>query len=609
MHEIAAFLAAHPPFDALDAEDLARLAASAEIEFFPADAAILAQGADPLPHLWVIRVGEVELLDHARVLDLLGPGEMLGAGSMLAGLPTGLAARATQDTLCYRLPADVATPILAQPAALPGVARSLLGRAAAAPPRLAADPLDRPVGELVRTELVTCEPDEPIREAARRMTAAGVSAVVVEDGRGGRGILTDRDLRSRVVGGDVPFDAPVSAAMTASPHLVGEGQTGSEAMLEMLSRGVRHLPVVTATGRLIGMVTDQDLMAAETHTPFQVRRAIMRAASPAGVAAAARSLRPTIVALHDADVSPERIGAIIAVVADGLTQRLIDLDIAAHGPPPAPFEWLALGSLARREAVPSSDVDSAMVWDGDHDNEAIRGPMVALGQRVMDGLEACGLPGCTAGAVASKRLFNRSRDSWRDALTSWLDDPDQEQALILVSIVVDGRPVWSTGTPAGVQPAGRPKDRPGLLHLVARFALSHRPPTGFLRDLVVEHSGTHAGRLDIKHGGVIPITDLARWAGLAAGVGAASTRERLRAAGEAGTLDAGDARTLEEAFDLVFGMRLDHQVQQLREGVEPDDFLDPHALNPLARSYLKEAFRAVAGVQKRVASDLGLRAW
>ena len=89
----------------------------------------------------------------------------------------------------------------------------------------------------------------------------------------------------------------------------------------------------------------------------------------------------------------------------------------------------------------------------------------------------------------------------------------------------------------------------------------------------------------------------------------ASTRERLRAAGAAGTLPPEDARTLEEAFDLVFGLRLDHQVAQLRQGDEPDDFIDPTALNPLARGYLKEAFRAVASVQKRVAGELGLRPW
>jgi len=146
--------------------------------------------------------------------------------------------------------------------------------------------------------------------------------------------------------------------------------------------------------------------------------------------------------------------------------------------------------------------------------------------------------------------------------------------------------------------------RPGLLRLMARFALAHRPPTGFLRDIVVEHSGEHKGRLDLKHGGLLPVADLARWAGMVAGATSISTRERLRAAGEAGVLTDDDARVLAEAFALVTGLRLDHQVQQIRAGQTPDNYLAPKVLTPLTRSYLKDAFRAVAAVQRRVDTEL-----
>jgi CBS domain-containing protein len=145
---------------------------------------------------------------------------------------------------------------------------------------------------------------------------------------------------------------------------------------------------------------------------------------------------------------------------------------------------------------------------------------------------------------------------------------------------------------------------PSLLRLLARFALSQRPPTGFFRGLVVEHTGEHRGQLDLKRGGAIPIVDLARWAGIAAGVTSASTYERLRAAAAAGTLPASDAHTLQDAFGLITSLRLDHQVEQLRAGHEPDDHVDPAALSALTRSHLREAFRAVASIQKRVAAEL-----
>ena len=67
-----------------------------------------------------------------------------------------------------------------------------------------------------------------------------------------------------------------------------------------------------------------------------------------------------------------------------------------------------------------------------------------------------------------------------------------------------------------------------------------------------------------------------------------------------------DADTLIESFELVSELRLEHQVAQLVAGTEPDDFVDPSELSPLTRSYLKEAFRAVAAVQQSISDDLAL---
>jgi CBS domain-containing protein len=209
------------------------------------------------------------------------------------------------------------------------------------------------------------------------------------------------------------------------------------------------------------------------------------------------------------------------------------------------------------------------------------------------------------GASASDPRFARPLAAWHTAAQSVTEDPAQENALILVSVITDSRPVWSTSDRAA--PLWQaPGASPDLLRLLARYALSFRPPTGFLRDFVVEHSGERRGQLDLKHGGLIPIVDLARWAGMAAGVASASTMQRLRAAEAAGTMDGPQARTLMEAFGYIFALRLDHQVEQLQRGEAPDDFIAPKTLNPLARSYLKEAFRAVASVQSELAAELSL---
>jgi CBS domain-containing protein len=640
MEDIAGFLAAHPPFDAVDADELARVAAVTEAENFPAGKTIFSQGTGPVGYLRVVRAGSVEIIHDGQVLDLLGPGELFGHASMLSGLPTGFEARAAEDTLCYRIPADVISPLLARPDFSRFIARSIIGGHAGGGERVpTADPVQRPVETLIRTLPLVCPADEPIREAAKRMTADRASAILVRSG-GTLGIVTDYDLRSRVVAAGVSPDTPVSAIMSAPAYTVTAGSLVGDVLLDMLERGVHHVPVLSAAGRVLGVVDGGDLIAAEARGPFLLRRAIDLATSPADLAAASAGLDPMIITLHDARVAAEQVAAIRCVVLDALTRRLIELAVAEAGEPPAPFTWFALGSLARRETVPSSDVDSALAWQDSGDARAAGDYAARVARAVDEGLRTCGLQPDEHGASASNPLFARPLSSWRAAARELSEDPTREKALILVSVISDSRPLWGYGPGAGIGAGAgsagvgaeatatgglgaggtgaggtgegvsvadtlwQARGRPDLLRLLARFALQFRPPTGFLRDFVVEHSGERRGQLDIKHGGMIPIVDLARWAGMAAGVASCSTVGRLRAAEAAGTLDSPDARTLVEAFGFIFSLRLDHQVEQLRRGEAPDDFIDPKTLNPLARSYLREAFRAVASVQSGLANEL-----
>jgi CBS domain-containing protein len=619
MEDIAGFLGLHPPFDGLGTDELARVAAVTEIEASGAGETIFSQGTGPVGYLRVVRTGSVEVLHDGQVLDLLGPGELFGHASMLSGLPTGVEARAAEETTCCRVPADVLSPLLARPDFLRFIARSIMtGRAAGSVERAApVDPVQCPVATLIRTPPLLCRTDEPIREVAKRMTAEGASAVLVPTGET-LGIVTDRDLRSRVVAAGVSPDAPVSAVMTAPAYTVRADALGGDVLLDMLDRGIHHVPVRSVAGEVLGVVDDDDLIAAEARKPFLLRRAIDLASSATDLASAATGLSPMIISLHDARVAAEQIAAIRSVVLDALTRRLIELAIAAAGEPPAFFSWFALGSLARRETVPSSDVDSALAWQDEGAGPEVAAYMAQVARGVDDGLTACGVQPDAHGTSAANPLFARSLASWRAAAQSLSEHPTRDKALILVSILTDSRPLLGSGPGGGDAGAGGPggtsvadalwqeRGHPDLQRLLARFALQFRPPTGFLRDFVVEHSGERRGQLDIKHGGLIPIVDLARWAGMAADTPSGSTVERLRAAEAAGTLQATDARTLMEAFGFIFSLRMDHQVEQLRHGEVPDDFISPKTLNPLARTYLREAFRAVATVQNGLAAELAM---
>jgi CBS domain-containing protein len=610
MHDIAAFLRAHPPFDTLDEQALATVAASAEIEFHAARTPILERAGATSKFAYVVRRGSVELLIDGRVLDLLGEGEMFGFASVLADAPLGFVARAHEDTLVYRFPEHAITPVLERPDAVRFVARAmdkgvrLLAGHEREPP---ASPGGRQVHELVRAPPLVCAPDTSVQQAARRMVEAGATCVVVDLGEQ-LGIVTDRDLRTRVVAAAADPNTPLSSVMTAPAWTVPADRSGTEALLEMLDHGIRHLPVLDPGGRLVGVLDDVDLMASERRAPFRLRAMVARGGNEAAVAAAAAELPATVIALHDAGLHAAAICRTIASIHDTVTRRLIEIAHDELGQPPVPYTWLATGSFGRFEPFPSSDVDCGLAWDGPDDDPGLRDWMTALARRVLSGLSASGFQPDQKGAVASNPLFARSIRAWEGAARSWVEEPDEARGLMLLSVVVESDPVWGATTAAERLAAAfaQTPNRELMLRRLAAAALAAGPPTGFLRDFVLHTSGERKGVLDIKQGGLLPIETLARWSGLIAGVSAASTSARLRASEAAGTLDADDAAVLRDAFELVCALRMEHQVEQLRAGQARDNLIDPKALPPLTRTSLKEAFRAVARVQRGIGLRLGL---
>ena len=499
--------------------------------------------------------------------------------------------------------------MLERPAALRYVARSLSARLLAGPePAPPPDAAGRPLAELIRAPPLVCDAGTPVREAAARMVAAGATCVLVELGAE-LAIVTDHDIRTRIVAAGAGTDTPLADVMTAPARTITADRTGSEALLVMLDHGFHHLPVLDARGRLLGVLDDVDLLAAEHRAPFRVRALIARAADPAAVARAAAELRPTAIALHDAGVAAPAISRMLASLHDTVTRRLIELALTELGPPPAPFTWLALGSFGRREPFPSSDVDCALAWEGE-DEPSVREPLQALAARVLTGLASSGLRPDEQGATADTRLFARPVAGWEAAARGWLREPDRDRGLILLSVVAESTPVWGPTGPAE-RLAAAFAEAPGrdeTLQRVAIAALAERPPTGFWRDVVLEAGGMRKGALDVKRGGMLPIEALARWAALSAGVSATTTPARLEASAAAGTLGADDAAELLDAFALLCALRMEHQLEQVRAGDEPTDLIEPARLTPLTRNSLKHAFRTIARVQRGIAVRLGLSA-
>ena len=518
--DIAGFLRRYPPFDELDEDGLARLARSVEIEHFPADTVILQQGGDPAQALYVVRKGAVELLDDGMLLDQLVEGEVFGQFSLLADETPTLTVRAQEDTLCYLVPPETADPLLGSEAGVSFVIGSMRRRitSAAESSAGAADPRLTPVGSLVRREPVTADPATPVAEAAARMADERVSSLLIPT-PDGWGIVTDRDLRTRLVAASADPSIPVVEIATFPVRTIDRDTLAGAALLGMFADGIHHYPVTEPGGRIVGVVTDTDLMGIGRHTPFAARSAIERARTAQEVAAAGRELPALVTAMVDARTDPIDVGRVVALVVDAMTVRLLHLAIERQGDPPCAWAWLALGSAARHEQALHTDQDHALAFDpipGQPDADPY---FAELAEFVTAGLEAAGIPRCTGDAMATHPTLRRPIDEFVVHFADWMDHPNPK-ATVLSSIEYDFRQVAG---PLDAEPTlddavRRARHKPEFLRMLSRRALDLKPPTGFVRDLVVEAKGEHAGRLDIKHGGITIVTNLARTWAVRAGV-------------------------------------------------------------------------------------------
>lgn len=325
------------------------------------------------------------------------------------------------------------------------------------------------------------------------------------------------------------------------------------------------------------------------------------------VVAASRQLPSMIRPLLNDGVDPVDIGHVIGTTIDHLTLRFIEIVIDAKGEPPAAFAWMALGSAARHEQALTTDQDHAIAYGDRSDLEAIDPYFESLATAVTDGLEACGIARCQGNVMSVNPAWRRTREGWKERFGEYVADPDQMGALV-AGIAFDYRRV--TGA-VDIEPALDDVIRaasgdPGFIRRLATTAIKQAPPVGRFRDVVVERRGEHPGRIDIKHGGITIVTNLARIHAIRAGVTVNRTTERLRSAASAGVIPDRTRQDLLEAFRLLWKIRLEHHADQIERGEVPDDFVDPATLPPITGSALGGSFRAIAAAQKELADELGL---
>ncbi len=455
-----------------------------------------------------------------------------------------------------------------------------------------------PVRSLIQREPITVTPHTSIREAAQLMSTQRVSSVLIVEQDHLFGMITDRDLRNRVIAAGMDTSRPVADIATLAPMGIDVDNPAFDALLLMARHNIHHVPVLDGQ-RIAGMITATDLTEQHSTSAVYLASEIYEQRTVEGLQAVSRKIQRLQKSLAAAEASAYSTGHIVTAITDAITTRLLQLGEATLGPPPVDYVWVAAGSQARNEQTAKSDQDNCMVLDDRYDPAQHGAYFRALATFVCDGLNACGYIYCPGEMMAMTDQWRQPRRQWADCFERWTSTPDPK-ALMLTCVFFDMRAIH--GQSALLEDLRREVLRRTqgntlfLAHMVGN-ALQHQPPLGLFKGIATIRSGEHKGTVDLKHTGVVPIVDLARVYALAGGHSAVNSHDRLLNAASGGTISEQSARDLRDALEFLAFMRIQHQARQIAAGEAPDNYLRLEELSNFERTQLKDAFTVVQSLQ------------
>lgn len=444
-----------------------------------------------------------------------------------------------------------------------------------------------------------------VYEAARLMTREDVSTLpICRDGRL-IGIVTDKDLRRRVLGVGLDLSSPVSAIMTKEPVTAVPDTPILTALITMAERHIHHLPILDPAGEVIAIVSSNDILSQLGSNALHIAKAISASADSGQVADATSQLPQALTGLVAAGVDADHVSRYVSTIGEGAHRHLLKLGEEKLGPPPVPYALACFGSLARAEQALGSDQDNGFVFGEGYDTAQHDAYFAELARHLCDGLNAAGYRYCPGNIMATNPTYRRTAEEWADIFRSWIESPDP-QAVLESTIFFDMRAL--AGEKSLVEGLRREvfaeAAKNGIfLSFIARAAATTRVPLGFFRNFLLQDDADEGRVLDLKTQAIAPIVDIARTHALAKKLVATNTMERLSGAADSESLPRDAARDLAACFEFVRDVRFRHQAEQIVRGEPPSNKLDPASLSRFDREHLRDAFKLIRDQLEKLRSQ------
>ena len=534
---VADFLKNYPPFSEMLQRDLLALSEEIHIVYEEKGSVVFSENEVAHSFFYVVHKGAVALKNTANntVVDICDEGDIFGLRPLMANENYKLQAKTHEESILYAIPIDIFKPFTQTYEELGNFliqsfasntrnpySEDYSGKLLDAPgPEESKGTRDRlfdlqPIK--YSKKIVSCPPETMAKTVAERMTKKGVGSVLVIKNELPVGIITDGDLRDKVVTGKYPVTASAEEIMTTPVITYPKNLTLTQAQMALMKNNISHVCLTedgTTNTKPVGMLSIQDIMVATGMHPAALVKAIKRCKKIKQI----RSLRKNVMHLLQGYLEnniPMSITIkIISELNDSCMKQVIRLSLKkVEKPPPVSFAWLAMGSQGRGEQLLHTDQDNALVFEDVPEDTLpeTTAYFLELALKINQGLRTIGYAYCPAEMMASSPAWCLSLSEWKNLSSHWIINPGKNEVL-LSSIFFDYNFIFGNNTLVNDLTEhifDSVQKYPIFYTHLATGALQNPSPTGFFRQFLLEQDGAYKDFFDLKRRALMPLTDAAR---------------------------------------------------------------------------------------------------
>ncbi|WP_181403756.1 putative nucleotidyltransferase substrate binding domain-containing protein [Aliarcobacter cryaerophilus] len=608
MQEQKKFISNIHPFNNLNTFELDDLVEELDIVYFKANSIVQAQDSNP-EFLYFVLKGLIQEINDDEVLSVYSKGEIFDSVSLIKNHSKNSFV-AIEESICYALKKERFMQILSSNQQLENyffqsISDKLNNNILNEKNKDMANIMVAKVKDAKVHKAVIVDTNKTIFEAAKIIKQEKIPTLLLKDENGEMYIVTDSDFRQKVILNRMDYDDLVVKIASKGLIYINEDDFLFNAQLQMAKHGLKRVVVKNDYDEIVGILDQISLSSFFATNTFAVSNQIINAETLDELKEASHSFIKIIKSLNAKGVKIEFISKLINQLNKKLLDKLYKIL--------APKELIGksclvvMGSEGRAEQILRTDQDNALIISDDCSisEEKLREFTHLFTETLVD----FGFPRCEGNIMVSNSYWCRKQSDFKELIYEWVNSPSGDN-FMNIAIFYDALCV--SGDIEIIKELKNylfkiSSNSQSFYTNFARVINSFDVPLGFFDGFVFNSKDEkHKDEIDIKRGGIFIIVQGIRSLSIQNRVLNTNTIKRINSLKELKVLDDESAKELIMAFNILNSLKLKASLEKLDKKEKIDNFVNPNRLTIMEKDLLKESFKIVNKLKKRLENHFKL---